>query len=79
MTFTVYAKEGCPACEKIEQLLVMCELRHVVYKLGRDFQTSEFKSEFGSTATFPRVVVDDKRLLGGANETVKYLKEMDLV
>tara|TARA_E500000318_G_scaffold25038_1_gene25058 strand:+ start:2063 stop:2302 length:240 start_codon:yes stop_codon:yes gene_type:complete len=79
MKFTIYSKEGCPACQKVQQLVEMCELRHVVYKLGRDFQTHEFKSEFGSTATFPRIVVDDKRLLGGANEFVKYLKDMDLV
>ena len=51
---------------------------HVVYNLGKDFTREEFYSEFGEGATFPQVVVDDKKL-GGCNDTVNYLKEQQLV
>tara|TARA_B100000073_G_scaffold238902_1_gene200038 strand:- start:2031 stop:2267 length:237 start_codon:yes stop_codon:yes gene_type:complete len=78
MTFTVYSKDGCPLCTKVQSALQLAELRYVVYKLGRDFTKDEFYQEFGMGSTFPRVVVNDT-LLGGCTETVKYLKENRLV
>jgi len=47
-------------------------------KLGRDFQTNEFYSKFGSGSTFPQVTVDNVKL-GGCAETVRYLRENNLV
>ena len=78
MTFTVYSKDGCPYCTKVQQVLQLAELDHVVYKLGADYTRDEFYSEFGKGSTFPRVVVDDT-VLGGCTETVKYLRENKLV
>lgn len=78
MTFTVYSKDGCPFCTKVERVLQLAELKYVVYKLGSDFTKNEFYQEFGKGSTFPRVVMDDK-ILGGCTETVKYLKENNLV
>ena len=78
MTFTVYSKDGCPYCTKVQQVLQLAELDHVVYKLGADYTRDEFYSEFGKGSTFPRVVVDDI-VLGGCTETVKYLRENKLV
>lgn len=76
--FTVYSKDGCPYCTKVEQVLQLSELQHVVYKLGRDFTREEFYQEFGSGSTFPQVVVDDKKI-GGCSDTIKYLKENSYV
>jgi glutaredoxin len=78
MTFTVYSKDGCPFCTKVERVLQLAELKYVVYKLGSDFTKNEFYQEFGKGSTFPKVVMDDK-ILGGCTETVKYLKENNLV
>jgi len=72
--FTVYSKDGCPYCTKVEQVLQLAELQHVVYKLDRDFTRQEFYREFGSGSTFPQVVVDDEAI-GGCSETIKYLRE----
>ena len=47
-------------------------------KLGRDFTRAEFYEELGVGSTFPRVKLEDE-LIGGCTETVKYLKENDLV
>ena len=77
-SFTVYSKNGCPFCTKVEQVLQLTEQPYVVLKLGRDYNREEFYSKFGKGSTFPRVVVNDT-ILGGCTETVKYLKENNIV
>jgi glutaredoxin-related protein len=59
-------------------VLQLAELPFIEYKLGRDFTRAEFYEEFGTGSTFPRVKLEDE-LIGGCTETVKYLKENDLV
>ena len=78
MTFTVYSRNGCPYCDKVQQVLELAEIKHVIYKLDRDFTREEFYDKFGEGSTFPRVVKDDE-LIGGCMETVKYLREQKLV
>ena len=76
--FTVYSRDGCPYCIKIQQVLQLAELRHVIYKLDRDFDRDAFYQQFGSGSTFPQVVLNGDNL-GGCTETVQYLKEKNLV
>ena len=78
MKFIVYSKDGCPYCTKVQQVLQLAELQHVIYKLGRDFDRTEFYDQFGDGSTFPQVLCDEKPI-GGCTETVKYLREMKLV
>tara|TARA_B100000003_G_scaffold2354_1_gene2206 strand:- start:2210 stop:2446 length:237 start_codon:yes stop_codon:yes gene_type:complete len=78
MTFTVYSKDGCPFCVKVQKVLQLAELQHVVYKLGTDYDRTEFYEKFGEGSTFPQVLLDDK-FIGGCTETVKYLREQKLV
>lgn len=78
MKFTVYSKNGCPYCSKVEQVLELAKLQYVIYKLNEDFTREEFYSEFGQGSTFPQVIVDDKHI-GGCTDTVQYLKEQNLV
>jgi glutaredoxin len=79
MKFTVYSKDGCPYCTKVQQVLQLSNLEHVVYKLGIDFDRDGFYSEFGEGSTFPQVVLNDQEHLGGCTDTVQYLKEQNLV
>ena len=78
MKFTIYSKDGCPYCTKVQQVLELANLEHVVYKLGNQFTREEFYAEFGQGSTFPQVIADDKHL-GGCSDTVKYLQEQKLV
>ena len=78
MNFTVYSRDGCTFCDKIQQVLQLAELRHVIYKLDRDFDKDAFYQQFGQGSTFPQVVLNGDNL-GGCTETVQYLKENNLV
>jgi glutaredoxin len=78
MKFTVYSKDDCPYCTRVEKVLQLAELQHVVYKLNTDFTKEEFINEFGQNSTFPQVIVNDKHL-GGCVDTIKYLKENSIV
>jgi glutaredoxin len=79
MRFTVYSKEGCPYCNKIEQVLQLSGLEHKVYKLDENFSRDDFYSEFGLGSTFPQVILNDQTRLGGCTETVKYLQENRII
>jgi glutaredoxin len=79
MKFTVYSKEGCPYCMKIEQVLELADLEHVIYTLEKDFNREQFYQQFGQGSTFPQVVLNDQEHLGGCSDTVKYLQEQKLV
>tara|TARA_B100000287_G_scaffold298341_1_gene281549 strand:- start:403 stop:642 length:240 start_codon:yes stop_codon:yes gene_type:complete len=76
--FTVYSKDGCPYCEKVQEVLRLGGLNFVTYKLGKNFDKESFYGEFGEGSTFPQVVVNGKKL-GGCTDTVKYLKEKQLI
>jgi glutaredoxin-related protein len=78
MNFTVYSKENCPYCHKVKTVLELTGNRFVVYNLGEDFTKEEFYSEFGEGSTFPQVLCDDQKL-GGCVDTVKFLKEKQVV
>jgi glutaredoxin len=79
MKFTVYSKKGCPYCEKIQKVLEISNLEHVVYFLDENFTKEDFLNEFGENTSFPQVILNDQVRLGGCVETVKYLKENEIV
>jgi glutaredoxin len=79
MKFTVYSKNGCPFCSKIEQVLNLSNLDYKVYKLDEDFTRQQFYSQFGEGSTFPQVVLNDVESLGGCTDTVKYLQENKVI
>ena len=78
MNFTVYSKEGCPYCTRIIEILKLKQFKFVEYKLDEDFNRFEFYEEFGGNATFPQVTINGQKM-GGCTETVKYLREHNMV
>ena len=78
MNFAVYSKDNCPYCSKVKQVLELTGNNFVVYNLGEDFTREEFYSEFGKGSTFPQVVCDDKKL-GGSVDTIKFLREQQVI
>ena len=78
MKFTVYSKEGCEYCTKVKQVLDLTKQSFVVYTLGEDFTPEQFYSEFGEGSTFPQVICGYQKL-GGSIDTIKFLKEQQIV
>ena len=78
MNFTVYSKDGCPYCTRIKQILDLCQFKYQEYKLDEHFDRYAFYEEFGGGSTFPQVLLNNKKL-GGCTDTVKYLKEHNLL
>ena len=78
MNFAGYSKDGCPYCDKIKQVLDLTKTSYVVYNLGEQFDRESFYDEFGEGSTFPQVLVDGKKL-GGCIDTIKYLKENQII
>ena len=76
--FTVYTMDGCPYCEKVQELLHHAGQKFVTYKIEKDFTPESFFGEFGEGSTFPQVVLNGKKL-GGCTDTVKYLQEQKLI
>ena len=78
MNFTVYTRNGCPYCTKVKQVLQGKSYNFREYKLGVDFDRDAFYTQFGEGSTFPQVVLGATNL-GGCTETVKYLRENNLI
>ncbi|AOV61034.1 glutaredoxin [Synechococcus phage S-CAM22] len=78
MNFAVYTRNGCPYCTKIKQVLRGKGHSFTEYRLDTHFNREDFYKQFGMGSTFPQVLLDSKRL-GGCTETVKYLRENNLV
>lgn len=78
MNFAVYSKDDCPYCKKVKTVLELTGSNFVVYNLGEHFTKEEFYSEFGKGSTFPQVVCDNKKL-GGSVDTIKFLKEQQVI
>ena len=76
--FTVFSKDGCPYCSKIQEVLKLAGLNYVTYKLDKDFDKASFYGEFGKGSTIPQIVLNGQKL-GGCTDTVKYLQEKQLV
>ena len=78
MNFTVYSKDGCPYCDRIKQVLELAQFSYREYKLDQHFDRFAFTEEFGGNATFPQVQLNGVKL-GVCTDTVKYLKEHNLL
>ena len=78
MNFAVYSKDNCPYCHKVKSVLELTNQSFVIYTLGEDFTQEQFYSEFGEGSTFPQVICNDQKL-GGSVDTIKFLKEQQIV
>ena len=76
--FTIYSKNGCPYCEKIEGVLDLTKQDNEVLLLGREFTRQDFYDKFGEGSTFPQVVCDGKNL-GGCIDTLGFLREQKIL
>jgi glutaredoxin len=79
MKFTIYSKQGCPFCVKIQNVLQLLKMEYTVYKLNVDFNKEQFYEKFGNGSTFPQVILNENEKLGGCSDTIAYLKENKII
>ena len=63
---------------RLNKLLEMTGREFESYTLEEDFTREEFYAKFGKGSTFPQVVCDDKKL-GGNGDTIKFLREQQVI
>ena len=78
MKFFVYSKQNCPYCYKVKQVLEMTGSSFETQTLNEDFTQDEFYAKFGEGSTFPQVICDDEKL-GGCVDTIKFLRERQVI
>lgn len=78
MNFQIYTRTGCPYCTQVKQVLSGKNLSFTEKQLNRDFTREQFYTQFGIGSTFPQVIMGGTKL-GGCTETVKYLRENNLI
>ena len=61
-------------CFKVKVVLEMLGQEYVYKELNKDYTVKEFESQFPHTLSMPQVTMGDK-VIGDANQTLKYLKE----
>ena len=72
--FTIYGKDECPMCFKVKTVLELLGKEYEYKELNKDYTEEEFETKFPDTLALPQVVLDGK-VLGNANQTLKYLIE----
>jgi glutaredoxin len=78
MNFEIYTRSGCPYCTKVKQVLQGKNLSFSEKQLNTHFTREEFYQKFGAGSTFPQVLKGSVKL-GGCTETVRYLRENNLI
>jgi len=76
--FTIYSKAGCPFCHKVQEIMTLGNFEHEIKRLGIDYTSEEFYSEFGEGSTFPQVILDGQKL-GGCVDTAQYIADNNLI
>ena len=74
----IYTKRGCPFCEKIKEVYNLKGWNYTEYVLDEHFNREQFYSEFGNGATFPQVIVDNKKT-GGCTDTIQHFQNRGLI
>jgi len=76
--FTIYGKDECPMCFKIKTVLELLGKEYEYKELDTDYTVEEFESKFPDVKSVPQIILDGK-VLGDANQTLKYLKEHKVI
>lgn len=71
MTFYIYSKENCAACEEAKAILHMKNIGYVVRKIGRDISLAQFLEIFPDAKTVPQIM-NGNEYLGGIRELKRY-------
>ncbi len=72
--FTIYGKEGCAVCTKLQMVFDMVGKDYEYLLVGVDYTEEEFETKFPNSKSFPQVELAGKHI-GDAQKAIRYLKE----
>jgi glutaredoxin len=72
--YIVYSKENCSYCQQAKSLLLMRGKNFDVKQLNADYTIEQFRGWFPEQRTFPMVVLENEKNIGGFMELKEYLK-----
>ena len=78
MKTVILYTNGGQESERVRQLISSLGDEFLEYALGKDFNDREFRSEFGESAEYPQVAIDEHHI-GGLKDTLHFLKEEGLI
>lgn len=76
--FHIYSKLGCSHCKSLKQVFILKGISFKEYRYPEDFKDKFFKDLFGSNASFPQVIHNGIKI-GGASDTIKFMKENEII
>ena len=76
--FIIYGKNECPMCMKIKMVLEMLGKEYDYRELDKDYTEEEFQQLFPDVRMLPQIMLEGK-VIGDANQTLKYLKEHRII
>jgi len=76
-TVVIYSN-GSQECERMGMLLKSLGGEFHEYILGKHFTENQFKSEFGSEATYPQCAIG-RYHIGNMKETLQHMKERGMI
>ena len=76
-TAVIYSN-GSQECERMSTLLQNLGGEFHEYILGKHFTQQQFKSEFGSEATYPQCAIG-RYHIGNMKETLQHMKERGMI
>ena len=78
MKTVILYTNGGQESERIRQLISSLGDEFLEYTLGKDFDERQFRSEFGDSAEYPQVAIDENHI-GGLKETLHYLRDKGVI
>lgn len=72
--FTVYTKDGCPACENAKSALASKGLSYSAVKIGADITVDEFRKSYPTVRMVP-FIINDVGPIGGIQELTQLLAD----
>ena len=72
-TVTIYTRESCEFCTKAKETLTNQGISYQEKTLGVDFKTEDIRRDFPYQKTYPIIVDEAGRLVGGYTELLHEL------
>jgi glutaredoxin len=75
----VWSKENCPQCVQAKKLLDSKGITYEERKIGKDWTKEQLLESVPAARSVPQILDSDGQLIGGYNDLVEHLKQVNHV